>query len=365
MLAFFIIDGVFKIHDGWMLNDYPITPEKLSMTLPFANRAKLFAAFFLLLMVESQAMATLYKCVDKQKQTNYQDKPCQEMTVERLSSSLSKMGSKQESQAFFWKAVNGKSTLYLLGSLHNGGRNPFSLPQLVTDPFNRADVLVVEADMEKIGLKDIANATQGKGLYTDKSKLEDHIKPATWKETLEIAKQLGMDEESLQVAKPWLAALMLNAHFLNQLGYKTEYAIDSLLIQQAQGKKPVIELENQATEIDLIDHFSDQDQEEMLLHTLKQLSQGEDYEKAHFNAWEEGDAEAMDLIVKQSFGSGQAASNLYKTFLLDRNERMVNRLVELTNDGRTYFVVVGADHLGGNKGILKLLAQKGYTITQP
>ncbi len=28
MLAFFIIDGVFKIHDGWMLNDYPITPRE-------------------------------------------------------------------------------------------------------------------------------------------------------------------------------------------------------------------------------------------------------------------------------------------------------------------------------------------------
>ena len=73
----------------------------------------------------------------------------------------------------------------------------------------------------------------------------------------------------------------------------------------------------------------------------------------------------MDLIVRQSFDPGQIGSKLYKTFLIDRNERMANRLVDLANDGRTYFVVIGADHLGGEKGILKLLGQKGFTVTQP
>ncbi len=335
------------------------------MALLLKDGVKVVVIVILMFAIASPAMAALYKCLDKQNRTIYQDKPCTDMTVARLPSSLSKMGAKQENRTFFWKATAGKGTLNLLGSLQYGEKAAYSLPQIVSDAFNRAEVLVVEADIQKVSAKEMFDVMQGKGRYLDKSKLEDHIKPGTWKKTTELAKQLGVDEESLQLAKPWLAALMLNAQYLSQQGYKSEFSVDTLLIQQAQGKKTIIEMENLEAEIDLIDQFPEPEQEQMLLHTLKQLSKGEEYHRNNINAWEEGDAEAMDLIVRQSFDPGQLGSKLYKTFLIDRNERMANRLVDLANDGRTYFVVLGADHLGGEKGILKLLGQKGFTITQP
>ncbi|MFZ4700664.1 MAG: TraB/GumN family protein [Candidatus Methylumidiphilus sp.] len=331
---------------------------------PF-HHGKVFIAGLLALAFASPAWAGLHKCVDEKNRTYYQDKPCQEMMATRLPNSLATMGAKEENRAFFWMATGGKGTFYLLGSLHFGAKSPINLPQMVTKAFNEADVLVVEADIETVSGKEMARVTRGKGIYADNGKLEDHIKPVTWKKTVEIANKVGFDEEALHPLKPWLATFTLTNQSFKQQGYTAEFGIDNLLIQRAQGKKPVMELESIEAEIDLIDQFSDQEQEQMLLQTLKRLSQGADYHKDIINAWEEGDAEAMDLSVRQSFDPGPLGSKLYKTFLLDRNERMANRLVDLANDGRTYFVVVGADHLGGEKGILKLLAQKGYSITQP
>jgi len=59
------------------------------------------------------------------------------------------------------------------------------------------------------------------------------------------------------------------------------------------------------------------------------------------------------------------ATKLFKALFTDRNIAMANKIDELLVDGRTYFVVVGAAHLAGEQGILKLLETKSYKISQP
>ena len=319
----------------------------------------------LTLAISLPAVAGLYKCVDRHNKTFYQDMPCQEMTSEKLPYTLAKSPSEGDERAFFWKATNGKGVLYLLGSLHFGAQSLYPLPQMVNNAFNNSDVLVVEADINNLSSKEMAGGLPGKGRYADKSKLEDHIKRITWNKTLELANKLELNDELLASAKPWLAALMLNAQSLKREGYNAEQGIDNFFTQQASNKKPVMELESEQDQINLFDQLSDLEQEQLLLHTLKELNHGPEYHKGVFEAWKKGDVEAMDLIVRQSFDTGQLSSKLFNIFFLERNERMANRLIDLSNDGRTYFVVVGSGHLSGEKGILKLLEQKGFAITQP
>ncbi|MGE5765707.1 MAG: TraB/GumN family protein [Bacteroidota bacterium] len=49
--------------------------------------------------------------------------------------------------------------------------------------------------------------------------------------------------------------------------------------------------------------------------------------------------------------------------LNDRNRLMVERMMPLMQRGST-FVGVGAGHLAGEEGILRLLEQRGYTVTR-
>jgi uncharacterized protein YbaP (TraB family) len=43
---------------------------------------------------------------------------------------------------------------------------------------------------------------------------------------------------------------------------------------------------------------------------------------------------------------------------------MVSKIEDYLRTGETHFVVVGAGHLLGEKGIINLLRQKGYQIEQ-
>ena len=43
---------------------------------------------------------------------------------------------------------------------------------------------------------------------------------------------------------------------------------------------------------------------------------------------------------------------------------MTGRLLQLAQDGRTRFVVLGAGHMIGQQGIPKLLERQGYEVTR-
>ena len=54
--------------------------------------------------------------------------------------------------------------------------------------------------------------------------------------------------------------------------------------------------------------------------------------------------------------------SFYASFFWQRNAAMTARLVELARDGQTRFVVLGAGHMLGAKGIPALLAQRGFVV---
>ena len=329
---------------------------------------KFTVGLLLMLAISFPAMAGsgLYKCVDNNKHVYYQDKLCQEMASENLSFTLAKAFNEGDQHAFFWKATNGKGVLYLFGSLHFGAQSFYPLPQIVNDAFNRSDVLVVESDIHNLsGNKAMESKLSGKGRYTDKNRLEGHVKPATWDRTVESANKQELNDELLSSAKPWLAALMLDAKAMKREGYTAEQGIDNFYTEQAKDKKPVIQLENEENQINLLDQLPDQEQEQILLNTLQVLNRSPEYHKSIVSAWKKGDAEGMDLIVRQNFDAIKPDSKLFNALFTDRNERIANRLADLSNDGRFYFVLVGSDYLGGEKGVLKFLGKKGFIVTQP
>jgi hypothetical protein len=76
----------------------------------------------------------------------------------------------------------------------------------------------------------------------------------------------------------------------------------------------------------------------------------------------------IGAIYAQYYGEVEASgSELARTFAVrfidDRNRNMVDRMQDLLRQGGT-FVAVGALHLPGDRGILRLLQRQGYGIVR-
>jgi uncharacterized protein YbaP (TraB family) len=56
--------------------------------------------------------------------------------------------------------------------------------------------------------------------------------------------------------------------------------------------------------------------------------------------------------------------SLGERLLAVRNRNWIPKIEQYLRSGQTYFVVVGAAHMGGPEGILALLRARGYKIEQ-
>lgn len=280
-----------------------------------------------------------------------------------LFSSFSQGHAQGHQKSFLWKVESESATVYLLGSLHALKREMYPLPAKMEDAFSKSDVLVVEANINELPLEGILGMLEG-ALYTGNEGLESHLS----KETYEIVKtrlnRFGMPIEFFDKSKPWFLALMITALEMQRLGFDPEYGIDNHFLKKAAGGKRIIELESVTYQINLLSTLSERDQESFLLYSLRDLDILSGEMDTLTKAWSTGDTEALESIVSREAQEDPRIIPIYEKLIYERNNTMASRIEGFVKTGGRYFVVVGAGHLVGKKGIIELLKRKGYSVEQ-
>jgi hypothetical protein len=164
--------------------------------------------------------------------------------------------------------------------------------------------------------------------------------------------------------KPWFLALSLQAMELMRLGYDPQYGVDYYFLKKAQGKKRILELESLDEQLGLLSGFSDNEQEQFLLYTLKTLNSMGGQVEALVRAWISGDAQAMESILADADMRDASIAPIFGKLFEERNHRMTSKIDGYLNSNGSYFVIVGAGHLVGKRGIIELLKSNGYVVEQ-
>jgi uncharacterized protein YbaP (TraB family) len=264
---------------------------------------------------------------------------------------------------FLWQVKAKGSTVYLLGSVHFMKKNIYPLSKIIEGAFDKADILAVEANIDDAGSLNVEKLLEG-AVYADGSTLEQHVSKNTLDLLMPAIAGLGLPPEFFYNQKPWFLALTLTSLELVKSGYDPEYGIDKYFLAKAQGKKKILELESLNYQIDLLSGLNNQEQELFLLYTLKDLKTlGQEADNI-VDAWEAGAAKRMETIVEKSYLDDRKFAPLYEKLLINRNRNMTIKIDEYLKTKGTYFVVVGAAHLLGQKGIIQLLKEKGYAVEQ-
>ena len=102
----------------------------------------------------------------------------------------------------------------------------------------------------------------------------------------------------------------------------------------------------------------------MLLLTLKDLQRAAQEVDQLVQAWKSGDMKGMEAIIAKSPKEDLRLTPVYEKLINDRNRKMLSKIEDYLKGNATYFVVVGAAHLVGEKGIVEALLKKGYRVEQ-
>lgn len=264
-------------------------------------------------------------------------------------------------KGFFWRVRSGTSTVYLLGSIHVFKKELYPLPARIEQAFQESDTLVVEANINEINIENMMTMLEG-AFYPENETLEKHLSQDTFRRAEAKLAEFGIPIQLFQRSKPWILAMMITALEIQKFGFDPQYGIDEHFLGEAGDKKKILELESIDYQMKLFNSFSDAEQEAFLLSTLKDADTMNEQMDQFMKAWNTGDTGILESLVKTGTGEDTGALPVYEKLLYERNRKMASRIEGFLKTGGRYFVVVGAGHLVGEKGIPQILKEKGYPV---
>jgi uncharacterized protein YbaP (TraB family) len=267
-------------------------------------------------------------------------------------------------RAPFWLVKSGTAQVYLLGSIHYADESFYPLRSQIERAFDASDHLVVEINVDEDKAQKYRELVLQQGSYKGEKTIRDEISKETFRQLQFHLRRLGMPLEMVHKQKPGMLVLTLTAVQVMKMGFMPEMGIDAYFLERALGSnKNIIELETIEEQIDIFLNITDGDL--LLRETLYSMDEAEILMMDMMICWKRGDVACLERILfEDALDRYPSFVSIYDTLFFRRNEDMANDIKAFLKNKGTYFVVIGAGHLVGDKGIPQLLRNAGYQVNR-
>jgi uncharacterized protein YbaP (TraB family) len=270
-------------------------------------------------------------------------------------------------RALLWTVrgpAGSPGTVYLLGSVHVRGDRPLALDAALEQAFQRSDELWVEVNLLAVEPGELAQAALERARLQPPQRLHDLVSPDTEALLQAFAAAHHLDLERLEGLKPWAVALALSTFQMQAQGLKPTQGVDLYFMERAHGQKPIGSLESVASQFAVLDSLPPSMQETMLRGALEddEKPSGATPLEPIVDSWEAGDEAALSATLFAPLQEHPELAPFYEQVYFARNSAMSARLERFLSEPRTRFVVVGAGHLLGPRGIVAELRQAGCRV---
>jgi uncharacterized protein len=166
---------------------------------------------------------------------------------------------------------------------------------------------------------------------------------------------LGMNINIFSRVQPFFLISMALPHMIQC----TPKSYESYFMQQAQLRSlDLLGLETLQEQLNVFDALTCRQQAEMLLETISQYEEKRNEFQAMLNYYLSADLKALELLFEDI---DTRFDEFSRRLIEERNHRWIERIENLMKEDATFFAV-GAGHLPGEQGILKILADLGYKV---
>jgi hypothetical protein len=268
---------------------------------------------------------------------------------------------------FCWKVTGPEGgTAYLFGTIHVGRADFYPLPAVIEAAFKKANTLVTETDLtEEQSSNRLMKLVAQNGTYPLGDSVENHIAEQTrahLQPYMLKTKEVASDYYRL---KPWLLSVSIAVIETKRMGFDTSQGLDRHFVDEAVAmRKPIDTLETTGSQLELMNSFSEELQDRLLLSALLEAEHTSEVMERMLRAWKSGDADALEETKTLYVHNYASLKPVFDKMFDQRNDAMTQKIDAFLATPKTYFVAVGAGHLTGERGILSQLRAKNYTVEQ-
>jgi hypothetical protein len=273
-------------------------------------------------------------------------------------------GERPFGEGLLWRVERADAApSHVFGTMHTADRQVVALPQAVKDTLDGAGSLVLEIIMTDQVRGELAQAMilpEGQGLNAI-------VGTERFERVLDAGARYGIPSAQLQILKPWALTMFFSlppSEFLRQTAGGVP--LDQVLEDSARKRGTALHgIETPAEQIAIVAELPEPTQLALLDAAIDTNPRIESIFEAMKTAYLNRDLNALHRLADEmSEGSDQDLQKLFLERMVDtRNERMVGRIAARLAEGNA-FVAVGALHLSGERGILRLLEKQGYRVAR-
>jgi uncharacterized protein YbaP (TraB family) len=257
--------------------------------------------------------------------------------------------------SLLWKiSGNGlKQESYLFGTIHI--TCDATLDKNTLNALDKTQQLYLELDMDDPNMQ---ATMMGGMMMKDGKTMSSMVSAEDFKAVDEfLTREMGMSAKMLNTLKPTMISTMLYSKMLDCP--MQSFEMELMRVTQEQ-KEEIYGLEKVEDQMAIFDAIPYETQMEALVKTAKDNMKGD---KEEFNkmmaVYKTKDITAMLNFMDES--ENKMYSDFRDVMLDNRNKNWIAVIEKVAKDKPTFFGV-GAAHLAGENGVIKLLRKKGYKV---
>ncbi len=246
---------------------------------------------------------------------------------------------------------------YLYGTIHMICEEDAYLGDSLLSAIERTDRVYFEVDMDN--LMEMIMAFKDFKMKNDTT-LSDLLSKDDYEKVKEYMERKSslFPFSKLETYKPMLVSSLLME---SGAGCEKAVAMEQLILEEAKKNRKRIEgLETMSFQASIFDSIPYKLQAEQLVKYVKEegsKSQADKQFGEMIDAYKSQDIEKLGEFINEDEGLG----NYGDLLLYNRNRNWVQKLKSIMPE-KSVTIAVGAGHLAGEKGVIKLLRKEGYTV---
>lgn len=264
-------------------------------------------------------------------------------------------------KSLFWeiKGKNLPKPSYLFGTIHIIDKADFYLPPILTEKLKQCDNVAFEIDLAEMNNLSALFTLLKEAMMKEGIKLRDLVSTEEYTLIKNYFQKIGLPMVMLERVKPMFLSMLATGDGSisdfshgNMMSYEMEIYDLAKRHQKSTGGLETIEYQ-----VSLFDSIPYADQAKMLVNSIQNSSMGTSELDSTTLLYREQDIEAMVSLV----GADEGLGKYEQILLINRNQNWVPQMSKMMQKAPVFFAV-GAGHLGGKHGVIRLLMKAGYEV---
>lgn len=255
-------------------------------------------------------------------------------------------------KALLWRLTpqNGGPVSYLFGTMHVRDLRAFGWLNAATERLAETEVFATEFDFSETDETALSAALRLPGGQT----LDTFLKPRVWKNLDRYCRRnFGTSADTLRYHHPMTVSTILSTAFMST---ESAHSLDETLWHHARTLgKTTTGVETFADQLETLRNIPFEQQIKSLTWLLKNFRRQQRRLKKMMQWYMAADIQKLYKAARKD------SKGMRRILLYNRNKLMAGSFAAIARE-RSLFCAVGAGHLAGQKGMLRLLKKAGFTI---